>query len=50
MVGGIPGYWYAYAYVAGSFIVGAVIYLISRSYHAKKGIDLSLAFKEIPPE
>jgi glutamate:GABA antiporter len=49
-VGGVPGYLVAYGYVAGSFILGAVIYLASKSYHAKKGVDLSLAFKEIPPE
>jgi amino acid transporter len=49
-VGGVPGYLVAYGYVLGSFIIGAVIYLASKSYSAKKGIDLSLAFKEIPPE
>jgi len=49
-VGGVPGYWLAYAYVAGSFIVGAVIYALSKRSHAKKGIDISLAYKEIPPE
>ena len=49
-VGGVPGYLVAYGYVLGSFILGAVIYLASKSYNAKKGIDLSLAFKEIPPE
>jgi hypothetical protein len=50
IVGGVPGYLVAYAYVAGSFIVGAVLYLASKRYHAMKGIDLSLAFREIPPE
>ena len=49
-VGGVPGYLVAYGYVAGSFIVGAAIYLASRRYNATRGIDLSLAFKEIPPE
>jgi amino acid transporter len=40
----------AYGYVAATFIVGVVIYLISRSRQAAKGIDISLAFREIPPE
>jgi amino acid transporter len=40
----------AYGYVAGSFILGAVIYYASKRYHASRGIDISLAYKEIPPE
>ena len=47
---GVPGYFVAYAYAAGSFIIGAVIYLASKSYHKSKGIDITLAYKEIPPE
>ena len=47
---GVPGYYIAYAYVAGSFIAGAVIYLASKSYHRKHGVDITLAYKEIPPE
>lgn len=39
-----------YAYIAGSFVLGAVIYLVSKSYHAARGIDISLAYREIPPE
>lgn len=46
----VPGYYLAYAYAAGSFIAGAVIYLVSKSRHAAQGIDISLAYKEIPPE
>jgi len=49
-VAGIPGTDVAYAYAAGSFIAGAIIYLASRSYHKKRGIDIGLAYKEIPPE
>jgi amino acid transporter len=49
-VGGVPGWAFAYGYVAASFAVGAVTYLISKSYHKQRGIDISLAFKEIPPE
>jgi amino acid transporter len=40
----------AYSYVVGSFVLGAVIYLVSKRVHASKGIDISLAYKEIPPE
>ncbi|MGA2198616.1 MAG: APC family permease [Nitrososphaerales archaeon] len=49
-VDGIAGYYLAYAYVAGSFIVGLLLYFGSKRYNAKRGIDISLAFKEIPPE
>lgn len=34
----------------GIIVVAAVIYLAMKSYHAKRGIDVTLAFKEIPPE
>ena len=37
-------------FVVGTFILGAVIYAASRAYHKSKGIDISLAYKEIPPE
>lgn len=50
MVDGVPGYYLAYAYVIGSFIVGLLLYFGSKRYNAKRGIDISLAFKEIPPE
>jgi amino acid transporter len=49
-VDGFPGYYLAYAYVAGSFILGLLLYYGSKRYNGKKGIDISLAFKEIPPE
>jgi glutamate:GABA antiporter len=37
-------------FVVGTFILGAIIYALSYYYHKGKGIDISLAFKEIPPE
>jgi amino acid transporter len=40
----------AYGYILASLIAGVFIYLISKKRHSKKGIDISLAFKEIPPE
>lgn len=38
------------SFVLGSFIAGIVIWNITRYVNSKKGIDLSLTFKEIPPE
>jgi amino acid transporter len=40
----------AYGYIAFTFVLGIVIYLASKSYYSKQGIDIGLAFKEIPPE
>jgi amino acid transporter len=45
--GGNP---FSFAYVATVLTLGALIYFVSKSYHKKRGIDISLAFKEIPPE
>jgi amino acid transporter len=44
------GNYLAYGYVAASFVAGVVLYSLSKWSNAKKGIDISLAFKEIPPE
>ncbi|MDG6997640.1 MAG: hypothetical protein JRN15_00835 [Nitrososphaerota archaeon] len=41
---------FAYGYIAASIILGAVIYLVSRRYHLKRGIDIGMAYKEIPPD
>jgi amino acid transporter len=49
-----PSVWggntFAYSYVAASFLTGLVLYGISKYYHGKRGIDITLAYKEIPPE
>jgi amino acid transporter len=49
-----PSVWggntFAYGYVVVTFILGAGIYLASKAYHSGKGIDISLVYKEIPPE
>jgi len=37
-------------FVVGTFILGAVIYALSYYYHKGKGVNISLAYKEIPPE
>ncbi|MDG6906155.1 MAG: APC family permease [Nitrososphaerota archaeon] len=40
----------AYGYIICTFVAGVIIYTISRKMHKKKGVDISLAFKEIPPD
>jgi amino acid transporter len=37
-------------FLVATFIAGALIYITSKWYNAKKGIDISLAYKELPPE
>jgi amino acid transporter len=37
-------------YVIGIFALGFVFYFVMRAYRASKGIDINLAFKEIPIE
>jgi amino acid transporter len=37
-------------FVVGTFILGAIAYFASRAYHKARGVDISLAYKEIPPE
>ncbi len=49
-----PGVWslnnLTYAFVILSVVAGAAIYYASKSYNKRRGIDISLAFKELPPE
>ncbi len=40
----------AYGYVGATFVAGIIIYLVSKKRQASRGSDLSLAFKEIPPD
>lgn len=39
-----------YTFVILSVVVSIAIYLLSKFYHKRKGIDISLAYKELPPE
>ncbi len=39
-----------YRYIAGTFVVSVLIYVIAKYSRGKKGLNISLAFKEIPPE
>lgn len=40
----------AYGYIVSGLVIGAIVYLATKAYYGKKGIDITLAFKEIPPE
>jgi len=40
----------SYSFIAVSFVAGLVIYQLSKRHLKEKGIDLSLVYKEIPPE
>ncbi len=40
----------SYGYITASFLGGVIIYLIAKNYHMRKGLNLDLVFKEIPPE
>ena len=40
----------AYGYDLAGFIIGATSYSLCKWYYGKRGIDITLAFKEIPPE
>ena len=44
------GNWLSYSFLLGSFVGGLAIYLIQKNRLGKRGLDISLAFKEIPPE
>jgi len=49
-----PGIWggnsLAYGFLIASVVIGVIIYAASKTYNARRGIDISLGFKEIPPE
>lgn len=40
----------AYGYIICTFVAGVLIYGFSKRMHLRKGLDISLAFKEIPPD
>jgi hypothetical protein len=39
-----------YYFIIASVAAGAIIYFASKWYNSKRGIDISLAYKELPPE
>lgn len=40
----------AIAFVVGIYVVGAILYLVSRAVQRRRGVNLDLLYKEIPPE
>jgi APA family basic amino acid/polyamine antiporter len=46
----VPGGWKPAVLIILVILVSLFWYLGSRAYHSKRGIDIKLAFKEIPPE
>ncbi|HSK15674.1 MAG TPA: APC family permease [Gaiellaceae bacterium] len=40
----------AILFVVGIYVVGAILYFVSRAVQRRRGIDLDLLYKEIPPE
>jgi APA family basic amino acid/polyamine antiporter len=50
VVGGPISYESMFAGVIGPMIAGVLIYFIARAYRKSQGIDIDLAFREIPPE
>ncbi|MEM3794235.1 MAG: APC family permease [Thermoprotei archaeon] len=42
--------WLSLGLIIFFLVMGALLYPLSKAYHAKRGIDVSLIFKELPPE
>ena len=40
----------AIAFVVAIYVVGAILYFVSRAVRRQRGVDLDLLYKEIPPE
>lgn len=40
----------AIAFVVGIYVVGVILYFVSRAVQKARGVDLDLLYKEIPPE
>lgn len=47
---GIPGYSFAYLYVALSFLLGLGLYTFSKRTHGREGLNIDQAYEEIPPD
>jgi amino acid transporter len=35
--------------VAGFYVIGLIVYFVAKAYRARQGLDISLAFEQIPP-
>ncbi len=45
------GNWLAYGVIIGAFVLGIIAYLVARSIYLRRyGMDISVAYVEIPPE
>jgi amino acid transporter len=44
-----PGGWKRASLVAGIALISLLFYLAGKWHHGRRGVDISLAFKEIPP-
>lgn len=42
--------WLSLGLIIFFIVMGALLYPISKAYHARRGIDVSLIFRELPPE
>ena len=40
----------AYGFLVATAVGGSIIYFLSKAYYSRHGIDITLAFKQIPPE
>ena len=48
--GRTAGCWWIPAWFAGLIVVGALLYYIPRYVRARRGINVSFVYKELPPE
>ena len=50
MQGNSANFWWIPAWFAGLIVVGALLYYIPRFLRARRGINVSFVYKELPPE
>jgi basic amino acid/polyamine antiporter, APA family len=50
MNGSASNFWWIPAWFAGLIVVGALLYYIPRYLRARRGINVSFVYKELPPE
>jgi hypothetical protein len=50
MNGNAANFWWIPAWFAGLIVAGALLYYVPRFIRARRGINLSFVYKELPPE
>ncbi len=50
MQGNSANFWWILAWFAGLIVAGALLYYIPRFVRARRGINVSFVYKELPPE